>query len=75
MSNSPCIAGIGPGNPDFLCPIAKKHIEAADVLIGGKRNLEVFSYIYNVWESAWPMIAGSGVPCIIGQREVQASIA
>lgn len=48
MSNSPCIAGIGPGNPDFLCPIAKKHIEAADVLIGGKRNLEEFSYIYNV---------------------------
>ena len=43
MSNSPCIAGIGPGNPDFLCPIAKKHIEAADVLIGGKRNLEEFS--------------------------------
>ena len=39
MANKPCIAGIGPGNPDYLCPGAKRIIEEADVLIGGRRNL------------------------------------
>lgn len=45
MVNKPCIAGIGPGNPDFLCPVAKKTIEAADILIGGRRNLDDFAYL------------------------------
>lgn len=39
------IVGIGPGNQEFLCPIAKSAIEKADVLIGGKRNLEEFAYL------------------------------
>ena len=43
MANKPCIAGIGPGNPDYLCPGAKRIIEEADVLIGGRRNLEDFA--------------------------------
>lgn len=43
MANKPCIAGIGPGNPDYLCPGAKRIIEEADVLIGGRRNLDDFA--------------------------------
>ncbi|MCX7746400.1 MAG: precorrin-6y C5,15-methyltransferase (decarboxylating) subunit CbiE [Clostridia bacterium] len=36
------IVGMGPGNPDFLVPAAKKIIEESDVLIGGRRNLVPF---------------------------------
>ena len=34
------IVGLGPGNLNYLLPIAKSIIENSDVLIGGKRNLE-----------------------------------
>jgi len=36
------IAGIGPGNINLITPEAMKAIESSDVLIGGKRNLELF---------------------------------
>ncbi|TQQ83207.1 cobalt-precorrin-7 (C(5))-methyltransferase [Peptacetobacter hominis] len=36
------IIGTGPGNPDYITEIGKKLIENSDVLIGGKRNLELF---------------------------------
>jgi len=36
------IAGIGPGNIDLVTPAAMKAIEDCDVLIGGRRNLELF---------------------------------
>jgi precorrin-6Y C5,15-methyltransferase (decarboxylating) len=36
------IVGMGPGNQDFILPVAQKVIESCDVLIGGKRNLEPF---------------------------------
>ncbi len=39
------IVGIGPGNPDYIYPAARKLIESADVLIGGKRNLEAFRHL------------------------------
>ena len=44
-SKTPFIVGIGPGNQEYLCPVVKNVIEKADVLIGGKRNLEEFSYL------------------------------
>ena len=46
MTYKTTIAGIGPGHPDYLIPAAKSVIEEADVLIGGKRNLEDFSHLH-----------------------------
>ncbi|MGB3366499.1 MAG: precorrin-6y C5,15-methyltransferase (decarboxylating) subunit CbiE [Acidaminobacteraceae bacterium] len=34
------IVGLGPGNLNYLLPIARTIIENSDVLIGGRRNLE-----------------------------------
>lgn len=42
MANLIHIVGIGPGNPDYITPIAQRVIEEADVLVGGERNLELF---------------------------------
>jgi len=39
------IAGIGPGSADLVTPAAMRVIEGCDVLIGGKRNLELFKYM------------------------------
>jgi cobalt-precorrin-7 (C5)-methyltransferase len=36
------IAGCGPGSPDYLTPAARKAIEAAEVLVGAGRLLELF---------------------------------
>lgn len=38
------VIGVGPGNIDLLTPAAKRAVESCDVLVGGKRNLEIFSY-------------------------------
>ena len=40
MACKTTIVGIGPGDPAFLIPAAKEAIDRAEVLIGGKRNLE-----------------------------------
>lgn len=37
------ICGIGPGNPDYISPVVFKRAKEADVLIGGKRQLTIFS--------------------------------
>ena len=34
------IVGLGPGNLDYLLPVCKKQIEGADILVGGRRNIE-----------------------------------
>ena len=36
------VCGIGPGNPDFINKIVWHQVEQADVLIGGKRQLDIF---------------------------------
>lgn len=36
------IIGVGPGTEEYLLPIAKKYIEKADCLIGGRRVLSLF---------------------------------
>jgi cobalt-precorrin-7 (C5)-methyltransferase len=36
------IIGTGPGNPDFILPIARKIIDSSETVIGSKRNLESF---------------------------------
>ncbi len=43
IQNPPHIIGIGPGNPGYLYPLAAQLIEQADVIIGGRRNLEEFA--------------------------------
>ncbi len=41
------LVGIGPGSIDYILPAAMKRVESADVLIGGKRNLETFKDIFS----------------------------
>jgi cobalt-precorrin-7 (C5)-methyltransferase len=36
------IIGLGPGHPDYILPIAKKEIEAAEVILCGVRHAESF---------------------------------
>jgi len=36
------IVGCGPGSPDYLTPVGRAAIEAADVLVGAPRLLELF---------------------------------
>ncbi|WP_300277821.1 cobalt-precorrin-7 (C(5))-methyltransferase [Peptacetobacter sp.] len=36
------VIGIGPGNKGYITEIGKKIIDESEVLIGGKRNLEIF---------------------------------
>jgi cobalt-precorrin-7 (C5)-methyltransferase len=36
------IVGIGPGNPDFLTPIARRTVQQAQVVIGAQRAIELF---------------------------------
>ena len=37
------MAGIGPGNPDFILPAARAAVEGAQVLVGGSRALADFA--------------------------------
>jgi cobalt-precorrin-7 (C5)-methyltransferase len=43
--NKVTVIGIGPGNKDYILPIAYRIIEQCDILVGGKRNLEIFQYL------------------------------
>lgn len=36
------VVSLGPGHPDYILPVAKREIEAADVIACGKRHLESF---------------------------------
>lgn len=38
------VVGIGPGSMDYLLPMAKKEVEHSDIIVGGSRHLELFSY-------------------------------
>ena len=38
------VVGIGPGHPDYLLPVSRRAVEAADLLVGGRRHLDLFSY-------------------------------
>ncbi len=45
MANKLYIIGTGPGDKDYIYPAAKKLIEESDVLIGGRRNLDLFLHL------------------------------
>lgn len=40
--NKLLVIGIGPGNSDYVLPVASKAIESCQLLLGGKRNLDSF---------------------------------
>lgn len=42
MNNKLYIIGIGPGDRELILPAASRLIESSDVIIGGRRNLEIF---------------------------------
>lgn len=43
MEHKIIVVGIGPGSADYLLPIAKRTIEQARILVGGKRALETLA--------------------------------
>jgi cobalt-precorrin-7 (C5)-methyltransferase len=51
------IVGIGPGHEDYMLPIAKEKIKAAQVLVGGKRHLAAFSDQKEKWPLKMPLEA------------------
>jgi precorrin-6Y C5,15-methyltransferase (decarboxylating) len=45
MAGKLYLIGIGPGNTDYIYPAAQKIIESSEVLIGGRRNLDLFRHL------------------------------
>ena len=45
MSSYISVIGIGPGGVDYVLPLALEEIKKADILIGGKKALNMFSYL------------------------------
>ena len=45
MDKRVTIAGIGPGSREYVIPEVQEIIEKSDVLMGGRRNLELFRYL------------------------------
>ncbi|MCX8131185.1 MAG: precorrin-6y C5,15-methyltransferase (decarboxylating) subunit CbiE [Clostridia bacterium] len=45
MSTKINVVGIGPGDREYILPAVQKTVENSDVIIGGKRNLELFSHL------------------------------
>jgi cobalt-precorrin-7 (C5)-methyltransferase len=43
LANIIRVIGIGPGNPDYITPLAAEMIRQSDILAGGERVLELFS--------------------------------
>ncbi len=43
VNNNISICGIGPGNPDYITKVVWDEAKKADILIGGKRQLDIFS--------------------------------
>ena len=43
MEHKIIVAGIGPGAPEYLVPVAKKYIDTAGVLLGSRRALDTFA--------------------------------
>ncbi|MGQ9747099.1 MAG: precorrin-6y C5,15-methyltransferase (decarboxylating) subunit CbiE [Candidatus Caldatribacteriaceae bacterium] len=39
------VVGVGPGNPAYLTPIALDRIQKAEILIGGRRHLQLFTHL------------------------------
>lgn len=42
MADQIRVIGVGPGNPDYITPVALNMIKNSDILVGGERVLELF---------------------------------
>ena len=54
------VAGIGPGHPDYIVSAAKRAIEQAEVLVGGRRALSQFGH-----ESQEQMAVAGDIPAVM----------
>lgn len=54
------VVGIGPGNPDYLLPIARQKISEAKILVAGKRANLTYNKIANGGKGAEKSIAVTG---------------
>ncbi|MDQ2086944.1 precorrin-6y C5,15-methyltransferase (decarboxylating) subunit CbiE [Herbivorax sp. ANBcel31] len=45
MTNRVYVVGVGPGNSEMISSAGIKIIDKSDILIGGKRNLEIFEHL------------------------------
>lgn len=61
MEHKIIVAGIGPGNPDYMVPEARRVIESARVLAGGRRALSQFAG-ENVQEQC---VIGADIPAVM----------
>lgn len=60
MEHKIIVAGIGPGNPDYIVPAARRAIEEAAVLVGGSRALADFAR-----EGQETMTVRSDIPAVL----------
>lgn len=42
MEHKVIVVGIGPGNPEYVAPIARRYIDSAKILVGSVRALQTF---------------------------------
>ena len=61
MEHKIIVAGIGPGNPAYMVPEARRVIESARVLAGGRRALSQFAG-ENVQEQC---VIGADIPAVM----------
>ncbi len=47
MEHTLIVAGIGPGDPDYILPKAQKAIEGAHYLVGGRRALSDYAEAFS----------------------------
>ncbi len=68
MANKIYIIGIGSGTEDYLLPVARREIENADCLIGGRRALRLFQPLHKeerLLEGNFEQV----IPFLLGERE------
>ena len=56
------VAGLGPGNPDYILPAVRKAAEDSDIIIGGRRNIESIKELLEGKEGDFFGPAGYCVP-------------
>ena len=53
MKHKIIVAGIGPGNPDYMVPMARQTIASAMALVGGRRALAQFAQPAGTGSRPW----------------------
>lgn len=63
------VVGVGPGNPAYLTPIALDRIQKAEILIGGRRHLQLFTHL-PVEKILWDKVNNIRIPLDSSKRVV-----